>query len=81
MKKNILIGVLTVISILSILFGYTQRNEADRQRIINEVHMKMLDDAKVESGRFQHEAELNLREAIRQEQIVQDIVKKNKERK
>jgi len=49
MKKNLLIGFLSLVSVASLTFGYHQKVEAERQRAIAIENEKLASDAQREA--------------------------------
>ena len=65
MKKNLIIGFLTIVSLLSLTYGYFQKERADEQeKIANEAMTK---------------AEQNQREAEMQSQLAEKMAQRAKE--
>lgn len=83
MKKNILIGVLSVITVASLIFSFYQQSLAEVSRmkaIENEVLAKELSLQAVTAQHMAEEqrrmAEVNAMEAVRQEQLAQEELRK-----
>ncbi len=85
MKKNLIIGVLVVISILSITFGYNQKERADLNEekalenaiLAGEAELRAQEQMKI-SEAHERRAEANLKDAIRQREIAEKNYKKSK---
>lgn len=76
MKKNIIIGVLALVSVLSMAFGYQQKIRADRHEALaieNEKRaIQLMDQARMAADEAQRQraiAEANLVEATRQQEL------------
>ncbi len=82
MKKNIIIGVLALVSVLSMAFGYQQKIRADRNEALaieNEKRAIQLMDqasmAAVEAQRQRAIAEASLVEVMKQREQAQQKIK------
>ncbi|CAN5172910.1 hypothetical protein BH09BAC3_BH09BAC3_00110 [soil metagenome] len=76
MTKNTIIVILAIVSIASILYGFTQsveatrqRDEANRQRSIALTLQKNLVQAQAQAREAQILAEINMMEATRQQAL------------
>jgi len=85
MKKNLITGVLTLITVLSISFGYYQKNRADEselranenERLAREMMIRAEDEHK-QAELQRRIAETNMVEAIRQREIALQEIQKRK---
>lgn len=88
MKKNLIIGLLTIISVLSISFGYYQKDRADKnelkanenERLAREMMIKAEEQMKM-AEQQRRIAEVNAMEAMRQREIAQDELNNRKRTK
>lgn len=85
MKKNLIIGLLTIVSILSILYGYSQEIRADKSELMAYENAQLANEliAKVEEQTKLAEqqrmiAEVNMVEAMRQREIAEQELQKRK---
>ena len=61
MKKNIIIGLLTIISLLSLTYGYYQKERADKQGALNIEQSHIAREALIRAEQSQKEAEMQRR--------------------
>jgi hypothetical protein len=66
MKKNLIIGLLTIVSLLSLTYGYFQKIRADEQEAIAIENMKIAKEQKIMAEQNAKEAEIQLRMAFEQ---------------
>jgi len=64
MKKNIIIGLLTIISLLSLTYGYYQKERADKQEALNIEQSQIAREALIRAEQSQKEAEMQRQIAI-----------------
>ena len=57
MKKNLIIGLLTIVSLLSLTYGYLQKKEADKQKALAIENAKIAREAEIRAEQSQKEAE------------------------
>ena len=81
MNKNIIIGILIVVSLLSLGFGYFQSIAATKARIQAEWNLALATEAEKRASTVQKMADVNASEAIRQHQLYEEVMKNCKERK
>ena len=85
MKKNFIIGLLTLVTVLSIAYGYYQKNRADEnelranenERLAREMMIKAEDHLK-RAEQQRRIAEMKMMEAMRQLEIAQIDQQKRK---
>jgi hypothetical protein len=85
MKKNFIIGLLTLVTVLSIAYGYYQKNRADEnelranenERLAREMMIKAEDHLK-RAEQQRRIAEMKMMEAMRQREIAQIDQQKRK---
>lgn len=85
MKIKLIISFLTVISILSLSYGYYQKDRADKneikaqenERIANEMKSQA-EEAKIIAELQRKRAEENEKEAVMQRILVEELLKKKK---
>lgn len=78
MKKNLLIAVLTLVSVSSVAFGYQQKMMADKFKLMAEENERL---AREQAERAQQElkrAEMYLSEAMRMEEAARILLEKDK---
>jgi hypothetical protein len=85
MKKNIIIGLLTIVSLLSLAYGYFQKDRADEQEAIAIENAKIAREATIQAEKQMEMAqrqriiaESSMLEAVRQRQIAEEELKKRK---
>ena len=81
MNKNINIGILAIVSVLSLGFGYIQSIAADKARIEAERNLALSMEVQKEAFRAQQMAHANAVEANRQRQLCEEVMKNCKGRK
>ena len=81
MKKNLIIGILAIVSVLSLGFGYLQSIAADKARIEAERNLMLSMEGQQKALRAQQMANANAAEAIRQRQLCEEVIKNCKGRK
>ncbi len=81
MNKNITIGILTIVCVLSLGFGYIQSIAADRARIESELNLRLAMEGQKEASRVQQMANVNAMEANIQRQRCEELMKNCKGRK
>jgi hypothetical protein len=64
MKKNLIIGLLTIVSLLSITYGYFQKEKADEQEALAIENAKIAREAEIRAEQSQKEAEMQRQIAI-----------------
>ena len=69
MKKNLIIGLLTIVSLLSLTYGYLQKQEADKQKALA-----------IENAKIAREAEIKAEQSQKEAQIQRDIAVMNAHR-
>lgn len=57
MNKNIIIGLLTVVSVLSLTYGYVQKQRADEQEAIAMENIKIANEQRIMAEQAAKEAE------------------------
>ena len=85
MKNKLIIGTLTVISILSLSYGYYQKDRADKnemksqenERIANEMKSQA-EHARILAEKERKRAEENEKEAVIQKILAEELLKKKK---
>ena len=85
MKKNLIIGLLSLITTLSLSFGFYQKNRADdselradeNERLAREMMIKAEEQYK-QTEQQRRIAEINMVEAIRQREIAEQEIQKRK---
>lgn len=78
MKKNLIIGLLTLVAVLSIAYGYYQKDRADEnERLAREMMIKAEEQQKL-AEQQRRIAEMNMMEAMRQREIAQAELQKIK---
>lgn len=85
MKKNLIIGLLTLVTVLSIAYGYYQSDRADEnevranenERLAREMMIKAEEQQKI-AEQQRRIAEINMMEAIRQKEIAETELQKRK---
>ncbi len=82
MMKNIIIGVLAILTVLSFLFGRAQQTEANRQRELAVVNAKMavenMEIAREQAKLAQKHAMQMQEEATRSRQIAEECARKKR---
>jgi Tfp pilus assembly protein PilO len=85
MKKNLIIGLLTVISILSLTYGYYQKQRANEQEALAIENGKLAREAQIVAEQNMKEAEMqkqiaimNQVEAMKQKEIAEEALSKGK---
>jgi hypothetical protein len=48
MRKEVAIKVLTLTTVGSLIFGYVEKKEADKQRALAQKHIELLEQAKIQ---------------------------------
>jgi hypothetical protein len=48
MRKEVAIKVLTLTTVGSLIFGYVEKKEADKQRALTQKHIELLEQAKIQ---------------------------------
>ena len=81
MNKNIIIGILIVVSLLSLGFGYFQSIAATKARIEAEWNLALAMEAEKRASTAQQMADANAAEANRQVQLCDELVKNFKGKK
>lgn len=66
MKKNLIIGLLTIVSLLSLTYGYFQKERADKQEALAIENGKIAREAEIRAEQSQKEAEMQRRLAVEQ---------------
>jgi len=66
MKKNLIIGLLTIVSLLSLTYGYLQKERADEQE-------KIAKEAVIRADQNQKEAEMQRQEAEKQAERAMEL--------
>ncbi len=76
MKKNLIIGLLTIVSLVSLTYGYFQKERADEQEALAIEQSKIASEAVIKAEQSQKEAqmqrqiaEVNAIRAIQQEEL------------
>jgi len=64
MKKNLIIGLLTIVSLLSLTYGYFQKERADEQEALAIENGKIAREAEIRAEQSQKEAEMQRNLAI-----------------
>jgi len=88
MKKNLIIGLLTIISLSSMTYGYYQKERADEQEALAIENAKIARESEIKAEQSQREAEvqrdiavMNLHRAMEQAEMAKkaatDAKKKN----
>jgi hypothetical protein len=85
MKKNIIIGLLTLVSVLSITYGYYQKNRADKNELradeneqrAREMMMRAEEQQKL-ADQQRVLAQANMLEAHRQRMLAEEELKKRR---
>ena len=67
MKKNLIIGLLTIVSLLSLTYGYFQKQRADEQEVLATENAKIAREAEIRAQQSQKEAEMQRMIAISNE--------------
>lgn len=78
MKKNVIIAVLTLISVFSVAFGYQQKLIAEKFKLIAEENERR---AREQAERALQEvmiAKMNLRKAVEEAEAKRKLAEKNK---
>ncbi len=82
MVKNIIIGVLVILVVLSSLFGFIQQAEANRQRELADANAKMavenMEIAREQAKLAQKHAMQMQEEATRSRQIAEECARKKR---
>lgn len=68
MKKNLIIGLLTIISVLSLIYGYMQKQRADEQEALAIENAKIAREQQIIAEQSRKEAEMQRMIAIENEQ-------------
>ena len=80
MKKNLIIGLLTIVSLLSLTYGYLQKQEADKQKALAIENAKIAREAEIRAEQSQKEAEEQRMIALINEakamKILDEVIKK-----
>jgi len=58
MKKNLIIGLLTIVSLLSLTYGYFQKERADEQEALAIENGKIAREAEIRAEQSQREAQM-----------------------
>jgi len=58
MKKNLIIGLLTIVSVSSMTYGYLQKERADEQEALANENAKIAREAEIKAELSQKEAEM-----------------------
>ena len=81
MKKNLIIGLLTIVSLLSLTYGYIQKQRADEQEALALENAKIAREQQIMAEQNRKEAEMQRMMATEQAAMVQKALedaKKNK---
>ena len=81
MNKNIIIGILAIVSVLSLSLDYIQSIAAEKARIEAERNSVLSMQAQKEASRAQQMADSNAMEANVQRQRCEELMKNCKEKK
>ena len=68
MKKNLIIGLLTIVSLLSLTYGYIQKQRADEQEALAIENAKIAREQQIIAEQSRKEAEMQRMMAIANEQ-------------
>lgn len=68
MKKNLIIGLLTIVSLSSMTYGYFQKQRADEQEALAIENVQIAREAEIRADQSRKEAEMQRRLAIVNEQ-------------
>ena len=66
MNKNVIIGLLTAVSLASMVFGYSQKVSADEQKTIALEYMRKATEAENRAKQIQEEAALQIQQAVQE---------------
>ncbi len=85
MKKNLIIGLLTLVTVLSMAYGYYQKDRADEnelranenERLAREMMIKTEEQQKL-AEQQRRIAEISMAEAMRQREIAETELQKRK---
>ena len=64
MKKNVIIGLLTIVSLLSLSYGYYQKEGANKQEALNIEQSQIAREALIRAEQSQKEAEMQRQIAV-----------------
>jgi hypothetical protein len=78
MKKNVIIAVLTLISVFSVAFGYQQKLIAEKFKLIAEENERLAREQAERSLQEVMRAEMNLRKAVEEAEAKRKLAEKNK---
>lgn len=81
MKKNLIIGLLTIVSLLSLTYGYLQKQEADEQQALAIENAKIAREAEIRAGQSQKEAEMQRTIALMNEAKAMKLLDEVKKKK
>ena len=88
MKKDIIIGLLTIVSIISLAYGYYQKERADEQGMLAIGNARMARDAAIEAEKQRKIAEQQIQmsnvmmvEAAKQRQSLEEALSRAKSKK
>lgn len=72
MKKNLIIALLAVVSVLSLAYGFYQKQEADKFELMAQENERQAIEMRSLAEQQQMIAESNMVEAMRQRQIAEE---------
>jgi len=85
MKKNLIIGLLTIVSLSSMTYGYFQKERADEQEALAIENAKIAREAEIKAEQNQKEAEMqrdiaamNAHRAMEQAAMAQKVLENAK---
>ncbi|MBL7861954.1 MAG: hypothetical protein JNJ65_12390 [Cyclobacteriaceae bacterium] len=78
MKKNVIIAVLTIISVFSVAFGYQQKLIAEKFKLIAEENERLAREQAERALQEVMRAEMNLRKAVEEAEAKRKLAEKNK---
>lgn len=76
MKKNLIIGLLTIVSLSSMTFGYFQKERADEQEALAIENAKIAREAEIKAEQSQREAQIQRDIAIMEVQRAMEQAKR-----
>lgn len=81
MKKNLIIGLLTIVSLSSMTYGYFQKERADEQEALAIENAKIAREAEIRADQNRKEAEMQRMIAVEQTAMALKALDEEKKKK